>query len=154
MAYNYQSEHEKFYGAAEEMRQLGLNTKDIIIIRVSENDCWFRYYPLFLMGTESKNLLEMNFGFDPDAIKNKYTRMYFVINKDDPTPDFSQQRIELQNYSLIQYDLSGLNTSQVRSVVQLFIDFHKADIAQDIIRIKADKTSCQWLVPDAVLNAP
>lgn len=152
-AYNYSSEHEKFYQTAEELRTIGFGTKDLIIVRVSDNDCWFRYYPLFLTGTESKTLLEMNFGFDSSVIKQKYQRMYFVENKDKP--DFGQnRRVELANYSLLEFDLNQLNSTQIKQIVDSFISFHKADIATDILRIKQDKTSCQWLVPDAILNAP
>jgi hypothetical protein len=152
-AYNYQTEHEKFYQAAEQMRQMGLGTKDLVIVRVSDNDCWFRYYPLFLTGTESKTLLEMNFGFDSNAIKQKYSRMYFDENKTDL--DFNEnQRIELANYSLLEYDLTYINADEIKTTVDTLLNFHKADIQQDILRIKKDKTSCQWLVPDPILNAP
>ncbi|MEO8065700.1 MAG: hypothetical protein ABI643_02490 [Candidatus Doudnabacteria bacterium] len=153
-AYIYQSEHEKFYRTAEEMRALGLTTNDLIIVRVSDSDCWFRYYPLFLTGTESKTLLEMNFGFDPNAIKQKYSRMFFVINKTAPSPDVETHRFELTDYSMVEFDLSSFTSAQIQSIVRSLIDSHQADIQLDISRIKKDKTSCQWLVPDPILNAP
>ncbi len=152
-AYDYQTEHEKFYQTAEELRTMGLNTKDLMIVRVSDNDCWFRYYPLFLTGTESKTLLEINFGYDPDAIKQQYSRMFFVENKSEP--DFNEnRRIELADYSLLEFDLGQLNPGQIKALVDSFVSFHAQDIQQDILRIKKDKTSCQWLVPDPILNAP
>ncbi len=137
-AYSYQSEHEKFYQTAEELRAMGLGTKDLIIVRVSYNDCWFRYYPLFLTGTESKTLLEMSFGFDANAIKQKYQRMYFVEN----------------DYLITKFDLTALSADQTQKAVDVFLSRHKRDIQADILRIKKDKTSCQWLVPDSILNSP
>lgn len=152
-AYNYQNEHEQFYRVAEELRKIGLNTNDLVIVRVSDNDCWFRYYPLFLTGTETKTLLELAFGFDANAVRQKYSRMFFVENKLDP--DFNEnRRIELENYSLLEYDLGRMNTGQIQSLIDSFVNFYKQDIQADIQRIKKDKTSCQWLVPDAILNAP
>ena len=152
-AYNYQSEHEKFYQLAEELRALGLTTKDLIIVRVSDNDCWFRYYPLFLTGTESKAILEMSFGFDPTLIKQQFSRMYFVENKNQP--DFGEtQRLELQNYSLLKFNLNAMNQIQIKDTIDSIIKFHGIDIQQDILRIKKNKASCQWLVPDVILNAP
>ena len=150
--YNYQTEHEKFYQTAEEFRGMGLDTKDLIILRVSDNDCWFRYYPLFLTGTESKTLLEMYFGFDPNAIKQKYNQMYFVMNKTDQLNE--GKVLELTNYKIEQFDITKMTVDQINSAVANFIADHKQDIPQDILRIKKDKTSCQWLVPDPILNAP
>lgn len=153
-AYSYSSEHEKFYQTGEELRGLGLGTKDLIIIRVSDNDCWFRYYPLFLTGTESKTLLEISFGFDPNVIKKQYSRMYFVMNKNDYSQDvIGGKQVALTNYSALEFDLNQMSVEQISGMIDTFVFTHKADIAQDILRIKKDKTSCQWLVPDAILNA-
>lgn len=156
-AYSYQTEHEKFYQTAEEMRKLGINDEDIIIVRVSDNDCWFRYYPLFLTGTESKTLLEMYFGYDASAIKSKYKRMFFIANKTDRISQAIPNLRELTNYTLYQFDLADMSSGQINDSIADFIADHndeRADIPNDIFRIKKDKTSCQWLVPDPILNAP
>ena len=147
-AYDYQSEHEKFYGSAEIMSGLGVNEQDLVIIRVSDNDCWFRYYVLFLTGTESKTLLEMHFGYDLNKIKQKYNNIYFVINKSEQFA-MTGVRIELADYSLIMFD-----PSDIEQALTQFLKQHELDIQQDIERMKKDKTSCQWLVPDEILNAP
>jgi len=133
---------------------MGVTSKDLVIARVSDNDCWIRYNILFLTGAEAKALLEMNFGFDPGTIKAKYRSMYFVINKNDNFSTASGQRTELANYSLIGFNIADLSTVEIKSAIDNFISNHRNDIDQDILRIKEDLTSCQWLVPDPILNAP
>src|SRR3989344_2421179 len=129
-AYNYQTEHERFYQLAERLRDTGLNTEDLVIINNPPNDCWERYYVLFLTGSESKTLLEMNFNtLTYSSINQKYRAVYFV------DPSFVIKKIQSE-------ELKGI------------LDANAASIQQDIARIKKDKTSCQWLVPDAILNAP
>ena len=153
-AYSYETEREKFYGTAEELQRLGLNTQDIVIVRVSDNDCWFRYPIIFLTGAESKTLLEISFGYDAYAIKNKYDRMYFLTNKTDRLSQENPSIIELANYTLYQFDLEPMSPGAINDSVANFLAEHREDIAKDIIRTKKDKTSCQWLVPDPILNAP
>ena len=154
MAYSYETEREKFYQTAEELRAMGLNNNDIVIARLSDNDCWFRYGVLFLTGAEAKALLEMNFGFDPGTIKAKYRSMYFVIAKNNAFFTTLGQRTELANYSLIGFNVADLSTVEIKSAIDSFISNHRNEIDQDILRIKKDLTSCQWLVPDPILNAP
>jgi|GEM_PF-2237539 len=127
--YSYQSEHEKFYQTGEQLRQMGVGTKDLTIVRLSDDDCWFRYYVLFLTGAESKTLLEVYFNLpSEEIIAQKYKRIFYI----------SPQGIEQINYSKLQSIIVN----------------HTQDIQQDIQRIKKDKQSCQWLVPDRILNAP
>ena len=133
---------------------MGLNNNDIVIARLSDNDCWFRYNVLFLTGAETKALLEMNFGFEVGAIKTKYGNMHFVINKNNVFSSTLGQRTELANYSLVSFNLAGLSAVEIKSAIDSFISNHRKDIDQDILRIKKDLTSCQWLVPDPILNAP
>ncbi len=152
--YNYAGERERFYGTAELMQSMGINQNDLVIIRVSDDDCWFRYPIIFLTGAESKTLLEMYFGFDEHKIKEKYKRMYFMVNPAELFNEIGQsQRIEFQNYSLVQFDLDRFNPEQIKQIVDTVIQSHNNDIQQDVERIKTDKTSCQWLVPDEILNA-
>src|SRR3989344_2612004 len=147
-AYNYDSENEKFYQAAEQFQRMGLNQSDLVIVRVSDNDCWFRYPILFLTGAESKTLLEIYFHtVKYESILHKYKRMYFVFNQQEGLPKVGE-------YSYIDFDLNKLSADEVNQVIQAFIDIHKQALEQDILRIKKDKTSCQWLVPDHILNAP
>jgi hypothetical protein len=146
-AYDYDTEKEKFYQAAEKFKQLGLNTKDMVIVHVSDNDCWFRYPILFLTGAEAKTLLELSFGFDPDAIKQKYNRIYFVIQK-------QPQLDSAENYSYIDFELTALSSDEIKELLEALVRLHKEEIDENILRIKKDKTSCQWLVPDHILNTP
>ncbi len=158
VAYAYDTEREKFYQVGEWMQRNGLNPKDLTVVRVSDNDCWLRYNILFLTGAESKTLLEMNFltGQYGSVIKDRYERMYFVVNKSEVVPAGlpAYQRTQLANYSVIQFDLTKISPGEAQGIIKSFVDAHKQDIEADVVRIKADKTSCQWLVPDAILNAP
>lgn len=157
-AYNYLTEPEKFYEVGEWMQKFGVNQRDLTVVRVSDNDCWLRYYILFLSGAESKTLLEMNFlpREYGAQVKQKYARIFLVVNKSEPVPIGlpPYQRTQLDNYSIIGFDMNNLSDIQVRDLISAFVQAHANDIAADILRIKADKTSCQWLVPDAILNAP
>jgi len=144
-AYDYQSEREKFYGSAEQMREYGINQKDLVIVHVSDNDCWFRYNVLFLTGAEAKTLLEMSFGFNAKHIKDKYTRMYFVTNE--------LGSMRFGEYTTTEYSLADMPQQQIKNTIDQLITDRQADINQDIEGIKKDKTSCQWLVPDEILNA-
>lgn len=129
LAYNYSSEREKFYGAAEAMRSAGVNSKDLVIVHVSDNDCWARYPIIFLTGAEAKTFLEMHFiTITYESIKQKYPKIYFLD----------------KNYSFLEFDIATLES---------LLDQNKDEIQKHISRIKVDKTSCQWLVPDEILNA-
>lgn len=152
--YAYETEREKFYQTGEELKALGLSTNDLTIVRVSDNDCWLRYNILFLTGAESKALLEMNFGFDPIAIKSKYSRMHFIVQKDEAYSPSNGVRSELANFSRIEFDLTQMGHEEIDVAIKGFVANHSADISADISRIKKDLTSCQWLVPDPILNAP
>jgi hypothetical protein len=153
-AYSYNTEHEKFYEVGEWMQEKNFTTKDLVIVRVSDSDCWFRYYPLFLTGAESKTLLEMNFGFDATAIKQKYQRMHFVMNPDDNTVFTIGEKQTVGDYRLVSFDLDNLSPEVITNQLERFIDAHRQDIDVDVLRIKKDLTSCQWLVPGYILNAP
>lgn len=127
--YNYQTEHEKFYQLGEKLRRQGIDTQDLVIVYNPPNDCWERYYILFLIGAESKTLLEMYFNnVSNDVIRQKYRAIYYID----------------QNF-----EVKKIATQEIDSLINL----HKLDIEVDIQRIKKDKSSCQWLVPDPILNA-
>jgi hypothetical protein len=130
-AYNYQSEHEKFYQLGERLRDQGLGTRDLVIVNNPPNDCWERYDILFLTGAESKTLLEMYFAHDLSTergIEQKYRDIYFID----------------QSFTVRQ-----IKPEELGEILQANFE----SIQKDILRIKKDKTSCQWLVPDAILNA-
>ena len=141
-AYNFQTEREQFYGIAEQMQRDGINEEDLVIVRVSDNDCWLRYNILFLTGAESKTLLEMYLSpVSHASIKEKYRTMYFY----EPNGDVIM---------LGRFGLNELSVEDVKSLIDAFVNRHKNELEQEILRIKKDKTSCQWLVPDFILNAP
>jgi hypothetical protein len=152
--YTYTTEREKFYQTGEELRDAGFTNKDLVIARVSDNDCWLRYSILFLTGAEAKALLEFNFGFDAEAVKEKYTRLSFIINKDNTFTHPDSGRVEMANFTRLDFDLSTMTVQEIELAIDLFVLHHTVYIEQDILRIKKDLTSCQWLVPDPILNAP
>jgi len=129
-AYNYQSEHEKFYQLAEKLRNQKINSRDLVIINNPPNDCWERYYIVFLTGAESKTLLEMHFNTVSNSVINQKYRTIYFVDKDS---------------SIIKIDTNKFNS---------ILKVNSAEIDQEIQRIKKDKTSCQWLVPDSILNVP
>ncbi len=153
-AYSYNSEHEKFYEVGEWMQREKWDSKDLVVVRVSDSDCWFRYYPLFLTGAESKTLLEMYFGFDAATIKEKYSRMHFVMKPDDKFAFTIGDRQTVGDYVVVSFNLTNLSTDEISNQLNRFIQAHTQDIQVDILRIKKDLTSCQWLVPGYILNAP
>jgi len=57
-SYSYNSEHKKFYQFAEIAQKDGANTRDLFILNSSPDDCWFRYYILFLTGAEARTFDE------------------------------------------------------------------------------------------------
>ncbi|OGE83889.1 MAG: hypothetical protein A3B10_02045 [Candidatus Doudnabacteria bacterium RIFCSPLOWO2_01_FULL_44_21] len=127
-AYNYSSKLEQFYQVGESMRLAGVDQRDLTIVKVSDNDCWARYYIIFLTGAESKTLLEMYF-LNPtnEDITAKYRKIYLVDS-------FGYEQIKFDQ--LAQY-----------------ISSQQPQLLSEIERIKKDKSSCQWLVPDEILNS-
>ncbi len=127
--YTYQTLHEKFYEVSEKMRDEGISEKDLVIVNVSQDDCWARYYILFLTGAEAKTLLEMHFNTVPyTTINQRYSGIYYL----DKNLAFGK-----------------IDTDSIQQILQT----SKSQIEEEIVRIKKDKTACQWLVPDAILNA-
>jgi len=153
-AYTYSTEREKFFGAAEQMQKIGLNSKDLVVVRVSDNDCWARYPIIFLTGAESKTLLEMNFYAPADLIKEKYQRLFFMVDQNAQTPISPDLKIvKLNNFDFYEINLGNLSVGQINAVIQKYLQVNSKQIQSDIERIKKDKTSCQWLVPDDILNS-
>ncbi len=154
--YVYDTEREKFYLTADLMRQQGIGTRDLVIAAVSDNDCWFRYNVLFLTGAESKTVLEMYFNDASGSdLQRKYDRLWFVIPKSEAAKNlYKDNLIETPEYYLIKYDLIKLNPDMAANLIKDFVNVRTDEILQQIERIKDDKTSCQWLVPDSVLNSP
>lgn len=154
--YVYDTEREKFYQAAEDMKRFGLTEKDLVIIRVSDNDCWFRYPILFLTGSEAKTLLEMNFnqGLWPQ-IRYKYNRMLVVFgDKKLPNTKIEYTSQRFGEYNAFLFNTQTLSQENISQALTDILKQHEQDTLTDIERIKDDKTSCQWLVPDPILNAP
>lgn len=81
-AYNYKSEHEIYYHFAEEARTKGVNTDDLFILAYSKGDIWFRYYLLFLTGSEARTIKELkDFKTPFTVVQKKYKRVFLVSDK-------------------------------------------------------------------------
>lgn len=81
-SYIYESEHEKYYHFAETIRRTGVNTNDLFLLAYSQDDYWFRYYIMFLTGSEARTLREFK-KINPtySTLQNKYQRIFIVSDK-------------------------------------------------------------------------
>jgi hypothetical protein len=147
--YAYDSEHEQFYLLAEHLEQKNVNLNDLVIFDYSPSDCWTRYYTLFLTGAESKTLLEMYFDLNKPDILKKYSNVYLIRSFDNRTKINSFSQSQISTFVIDQFVVNEKSLNAVKN----YIDSRHNQHAQEIERIKKDKTSCQWLVPDLILNA-
>lgn len=147
--YAYTTEHEQFYLLAEHLQQNNANPNDLIIFDYPPNDCWARYYTLFLIGAESKTLLEMYFDFNKATVAKKYNHIYLIRSADNKTIINSSNQDQISYFIIDQFTVNENDLS----VLQNYIDSKQTQHVNEIERIKNDKTSCQWLVPDLILNA-
>lgn len=155
-AYSYQSEHEKFYQLAEFLQSKNVNYRDITVINYPPDDCWLRYYILFLTGAESKILLEIYFNPQTSRLKSNYENIYYITSVDQKLSDSIQPEIVeiFEKFKILTYRVNKLSEKDVESLFKTIFDQNFTVIKSEIERIKKDKTSCQWLVPDPILNAP
>ena len=114
--YSYTTEHEKYYGFGEFAQAKGISNKDIFILNSTPDDCWFRYYLLFLTGAEAKTFDEI---YNPSAnaqtleiIRKKYQKLYFIIPSDAkislPPNDKPDSQITFGDFSLLGFTTASL----------------------------------------------
>jgi hypothetical protein len=109
--YAYKSAHELFYQFAEAEQARGVNTGDLFILDSSGEDCWFRYYILFLSGAEARTLSEV-LAYDVAAkdVQAKYSKAHFVLPVSDTPPEIATARkIDVLNgYRILSFDTHDL----------------------------------------------
>lgn len=136
LAYPYLSEHEKSYQVAEELQKKGLGTKDLVLIQASHNDCWFRYYVLFLTGAEARTLLELSSKVKLGTAQRiilKYQRLYLVTKVD------KGEYIE-------EHDLKSMNENELSDLLSNLVRQYRDQIDMFKKQIKLDPAGCEWLI--------
>ncbi len=140
-AYSYSSEHEKFYHFGEVAQSQGITNKDLFIFNATPNDCWFRYYTLFLTGAESRTFDEVYNIADVNQIKQKYQNVYFVIPKIVATPSVSSAYLkqDIADYSVFKF--------KTQSITPTFISDLKTGILDPLhVQINGANRNCEWLM--------
>ena len=85
--YKYNSEHEKFYRLGEAIKKNNASTNDIVILNSSQNDCWGRYYVLFLTGSEARTLDEiLTYDIPIKVLQQNYNKLYFIVENSNRLP--------------------------------------------------------------------
>jgi len=141
--YNYNSEHEHFYHFAEIEQKNGANPSDIFVLNSSQNDCWFRYYILFLTGAEARTFDELlAYNTEVSSLQNKYQKLYFVIDKSSNLPNISiPHSVEnVDNFQVLIFDANSLDKN--------YLDTLKFWLSDSMNRqVYSSNLSCSWLLP-------
>ena len=124
-SYNYETQYEKFYRFGEIARDNGANTRDIFILDATKEDYYFRYYILFHTGAEAVTITEiMPLELDPDYLKTKYERAFFVFDQTRPFPDFltAYQSFACPDFTVISVDLDSPDFARICRELTVFIN--------------------------------
>jgi hypothetical protein len=139
-SYSYISEHEKYYQFGE-LAQKESDTKDIFILNATADDCWFRYYILFLTGAEARTFDEVYGIADVEDIKDKYNKVYFVLPKTSERPDLGVN-YEVEDYG--DYTAYVFNTKDLSSS---FLDDMRNKVLNPLhLEVNQANRSCEWLM--------
>lgn len=137
--YAYNSEHEQFYQLAEVQQAGGADTSDLFVLDTSPDDCWFRYYVLFLTGAETRTLNEV-LAYDVAAsdIQAKYKTMHYVLPVSDSPPEIAAvESISVVNrYQILSFDTHALKPDYT-AALQSWI--------AEAPRSRLHPTTCHWL---------
>lgn len=136
--YDYKSTKEKFYRFAEIEQKYGANTNDLFVLDSSKDNCWFRYYTLFLTGAESRAFTEIiNYNVPFDDIKNKYKRIFFVLDASKNIPSEIKIPYKIQNtedFQVIILDTQFLDNNYINTLKSFVISLHQ--------KIYVSKSNC------------
>jgi hypothetical protein len=109
--YFYYTTHELFYQFAEAEQAAGANTNDLFILNSSVEDCWFRYYVLFLTVSDARTLSEMvSYDVAAKDVQAKYARIHFVLPEPDTPPEIAtaMNMGVLNRYRTLSFDAREL----------------------------------------------
>lgn len=149
-SYAYVSEHEQYYSLGEYAQKIGASNSDIFILNATANDCWARYYILFLTGAEAKTFDEI---YDTSAnaktvetIKNLYKNLYFVTETRNgfALPGTISQT-DSGNFSISKFNTGALPADFLKNL--------KTSIGKSKIpKIYSANASCSWIEKNSQLK--
>lgn len=139
--YKYSSEHEHYYHFAEVEEKKGINTGDLFVLNSSQNDCWFRYYILFLTGAEARTFDELLAAkTQVTNLQNKYQKLYFIIDNSENLPNISiPHTVEnVNNFKVLNFDTKFLDKN--------YLDTLKFWLTVSLNRqVYSSNLGCSWL---------
>jgi len=141
--YVYASEHEQFYGLAEYAQKTGISNKDIVILNAGPNDCWSRYYILFLTGAEAKTFDEVySSATDTSTLKTireNYDKLFFVSKTGgDLNIPGTISRTDYLNFNIFELFAKSLPET-------FFSELKKNIGSSKNPSIYSSNASCSWL---------
>lgn len=142
-SYKYSSEHEHFYHFAEIEQKNGATSNDIFVLNSSQDDCWFRYYILFLTGAEARTFDELLAYNTPiNSLQNKYRKLYFIIDKSENLPNINiPHSVEnVDNFQVLIFDTNSLDKNYLNTLKFWVPGFMNR-------QIYSSNLSCSWLLP-------
>jgi hypothetical protein len=141
--YSYNSLYERFYQFAEAEQDSGASTSDLFILNSSGEDCWFRYYIIFLTGAEARTLNEV-VAYDVAAtdVRAKYLRAHFVLPVSDTPPEIATARTisVINQYQILSFDTHALKQDYA-NILKSWV----AESPQDRLHLKSLQAPCYWL---------
>lgn len=118
-AYNYTTEHEIYYHFAEIAREKGVSTNDLFILAYSKEDYWFRYYLLFLTGSEARTIGELkSFNKPYTDIQKKYKRIFLVSDNSEKYENsmlISNQIDYIDRFKVMEIETKDLNSDYINN---------------------------------------
>ncbi len=139
--YRYSSRHELYYWFAEQEQSRGANPANLFVLDTSSEDCWFRYYLLFLTGAEARTLDEIiAYKVPAAAIAAKYSEIDFVLSASDSPPDLAPLRsmYDRNGLRIAAFDAHLLRPDYI-AAVQSWV------LAASGRRAFASASACPWL---------
>lgn len=109
--YAYKSDHEQFYRFGEAEQANAAGPSDLFILDSSADDCWFRYYILFLTGAEARTLNEvLAYNVAAGDVQAKFAKAHFVLPVSDTPPEIATTTTirAIDHYQVLSFDSRAL----------------------------------------------
>jgi hypothetical protein len=139
--YVYRTQHEQYYHFAETEQKNGINQASLFILNATANDCWFRYYILFLTGAEARTFNELlTYNISLQTLQLKYKTLHLVVE--------SQQTVNEMNIPHTSQNIDGFHvlTFDVKSLDQRYLEKLKSWIMLSSKQIYSSHASCRWML--------